>query len=241
MFHRNLATLLLEWKNRRVRKPLVIRGARQVGKTSAVHQFGSQEFETYIYINLELEDNAALFARMQPVKDLLQLIQLKFNKKISPGSTLIFIDEVQNSDVAMNQLRYFYEEMPDLHVVAAGSLLEVKMKSEGFAFPVGRVEYCYLHPVTFDEFLAAQGEIEALNYISSVKPDTVIPEEIHIMMMKKFQSFLLVGGMPEAVARYAETQSFIDVDPVYESILTGLRDDVFKYSSAAKAKYIQHF
>lgn len=240
MFHRNIATLLIEWKNKRGRKPLVIRGARQVGKTSAVHQFGSTAFETYIYINLELADNAALFARMQPVRDLLQLIQLKFNKKITSGATLIFIDEVQNSDIAMNQLRYFYEEVPDLHVVAAGSLLEVKMKSEGFTFPVGRVEYCYLHPATFDEFLAAQGETEALQYIFSVKPDTVIPEEIHTMMMKKFHSFLLVGGMPEAVARYAETRSFIDVDPVYESILTGLRDDVSKYASAAKTKYIQH-
>jgi len=240
MFQRNIAKFLTNWKNAIGRKPLVIRGARQVGKTSAVHQFGREEFETYIYINLELEDNAALFARMQLVRELLQLIQLKFNKKILPGSTLIFIDEVQNSDVAMNQLRYFYEEMPDLHVIAAGSLLELKMKSEGFSFPVGRVEYCYLHPVTFDEFLAAQGETEALNYISSIKPGAVIPEEIHTMLMKKFHSYLLVGGMPEAVARYAETRSFIDVDPVYESILTGLRDDVSKYASAAKVKYIQH-
>jgi uncharacterized protein len=240
MFPRNIAKLLIEWKNKRERKPLVVRGARQVGKTSAVHQLGRAEFSTYIHINLELEDHAALFTRMQPVKELLQLIQLKFNKKILPGSTLIFIDEVQNSAIAMNQLRYFYEEVPDLHVVAAGSLLEVKMKSEGFALPVGRVEYCYLHPVTFDEFLAAQGETEALQYLSSVTPDTVVPEEIHTMLMKKFHSFLLVGGMPEAVARYAETRSFIDVDPVYESILTGLRDDVSKYASAAKVKYIQH-
>jgi hypothetical protein len=240
VFQRNIAKLLVEWKNKSGRKPLVIRGARQVGKTSAVHQFGSAGFETYIYINLELEDNVALFARMQPVRDLLQLIQLKFNKKITSGTTLIFIDEVQNSHIAMNQLRYFYEEVPDLHVVAAGSLLEVKMKSEGFTFPVGRVEYCYLHPATYDEFLVAQGETEALSYILSVKPDTVIPEEIHAMMMKKFHSFLLVGGMPEAVARYAENRSFIDLDPVYESILTGLRDDVSKYASAAKTKYIQH-
>ena len=240
MFHRNIAEHLMEWKNRKARKPLVIRGARQVGKTSAVQQFGSKSFDTYIPINLELKDHAALFTRVQPIKDLLQLIQLKFNKKISPGSTLIFIDEVQNSDIAMNQLRYFHEEMPDLHVVAAGSLLEVKMKSEGFAFPVGRVEYCYLHPVTFDEFLAAQGETEALSYLSSIKPDTVIPEEIHSIMMKKFHAYLLVGGMPEAVERYAQTQSFIDVDPVYESILTGLRDDVSKYASAAKTKYLQH-
>lgn len=240
MFRRNIQSFLLEWKDKKGRKPLVIRGARQVGKTSAVHQFGVAAFETYLYINLELDEHAALFARMHTIRELLQLIQLKFNKKITPGSTLIFIDEVQSSDIAMNQLRYFHEELPELHVVAAGSLLEVKMKSEGFSFPVGRVEYCYLHPATFDEFLAAQGETEALNYLSSVKQDTAIPEEIHAMMLKKFHSYLLVGGMPEAVARYAETRSFIDVDPVYESILTGLRDDVFKYATAAKTKYLQH-
>jgi uncharacterized protein len=102
------------------------------------------------------------------------------------------------------------------------------------------VEYCYLHPVTFDEFLAAQCETEALRYIVSVKQDTAISKEIHAMLQKKFNTYLLVGGMPEAVAHYAESRSFIDVDPVYKSILTGLRDDVSKYASDAKAKYIQH-
>ncbi|MFZ1984032.1 MAG: AAA family ATPase [Desulfatitalea sp.] len=240
MFDRNISKILMEWKSKPGRKPLVIRGARQVGKTFAVHRFGHDAFDTFIYINLEHEDHAALFRRMLSVKERLELIQLKFNTKITSGSTLVFIDEVQNSGIAMNQLRYFYEEMPDLHVIAAGSLLEVKMKSEGFAFPVGRVEYCYLHPVTFDEFLAALGETEAQNYIHSVKPGSVIPEEIQAMMMKKYSEYLLVGGMPEAVARYTQTRSFIDVDPVYESILTGLRDDVSKYASVAKTKYIQH-
>lgn len=240
MFNRNISKYLFAWKNSKGRKPLVLRGARQVGKTSVVHQLGSREFETYIYINLELEDNAALFTRMMPVKELIQLIQLKFNRKITPGTTLIFIDEVQNSDIAMNQLRYFYEEIPELHVIAAGSLLEVKIKSEGFSFPVGRVENCYMYPVTFDEFLLALGETEALEYISSVKPDTAIPEEIHAMLTKKFHTYVLIGGMPEAVARFADTQSFIDIDAVYESILTGLRDDVAKYATSAKVKYIQH-
>jgi uncharacterized protein len=240
MFNRNIAKFLAAWKSVKGRKPLVIRGARQVGKTSAAQKFGKEAFDTYIYINLELEDNAALFTRMMPVKELIQLIQLKFNTKIIPGSTLLFIDEVQNSDVAMNQLRYFYEEVPDLHVVAAGSLLEVRMNSEGFSFPVGRVEYCYLHPVTFDEFLMAQGETEALEFLLSIKAGDVIPEEMHTILMKRFQTYILVGGMPEAVARYGETKSFIDVDTVYESILTGLRDDVAKYATAAKVKYIRH-
>ncbi|MBI5181407.1 MAG: ATP-binding protein [Nitrospirae bacterium] len=240
MFKRSINKFFLEWKNRKKRKPLVIRGARQVGKTSAINLFAGDSFKTYIYINLEQEDNLALFSRMIPFRELIQAIQLKFNKKIITGATLIFIDEIQNSSIAMNQLRYFYEEMPDLHVAAAGSLLEVKMKSEGFSFPVGRVEYCYMYPVTFEEYLSAMGETEALHYINSVKPEEKVPAEIHNTLMKKYQEYLLVGGMPEAVARYAETKSLIDVDPVYESILTGFKDDVLKYASIAKAKYIQY-
>jgi len=240
MFQRAINKFFLEWKNRKKRKPLVIRGARQVGKTSAVNLFAKNSFKTYIYINMEQEDNLALFSRMNPLHELIQAIQLKFNKKIVPETTLIFIDEIQNSGIAMNQLRYFYEEMPDLHVAAAGSLLEVKMKSEGFSFPVGRVEYCYMYPVTFEEYLAVMGETESLDYIDSVKADKKIPPEIHTTLMKKYHEYLLVGGMPEAVARYAETKSLIDIDPVYESILTGFKDDVMKYASLAKAKYIQY-
>lgn len=201
MFEREINKIFLEWKNRKKRKPLVIRGARQVGKTSAVNLFAEDSFKTYIYINLEQEDNLALFSRMNPVHELVQAIQLKFNKKIIAGATFIFIDEIQNSSIAMNQLRYFYEEMPDLHVAAAGSLLEVKMKSEGFSFPVGRVEYCYMHPVTFEEYLSAMKETEALHYINSVKPEKKIPSEIHNTLMKKYQEYLLVGGMPEAARK----------------------------------------
>src|SRR4030065_2468118 len=240
MFERSINKLFLEWKDRKKRKPLVIRGARQVGKTSAVTLFAGHSFKTYIYINLEQEDNLALFSRMIPVREVIQAIQLKFNKKIITGTTLIFIDEIQNSGIAMSQLRYFYEEMPDLHVAAAGSLLEVKMKSAGFSFPVGRVEYCYMYPVTFEEYLSAMGETESLHYINSVKPEKKIPVEIHNTLMKKYQEYLLVRGQTEAGARYAETKSLIDVDPVYESIFTGFKDDVLKYASIAKAKYIQY-
>jgi len=137
MFSRNIEKLLIEWKKKKGRKPLVIRGARQVGKTAAVHQFGSTAFASYIYINLELEDHAALFARMQPVRELLQLIQIKFNKKITSGSTLIFIDEVQNSDIAMNQLRYFYEEVPDLHVIARVRCWKLRSSRRGSHFLLG--------------------------------------------------------------------------------------------------------
>ena len=240
LFKRNINEFLLSWKTREKRKPLVIRGARQVGKTSAVHLFAEESFNSYIYLNMELEDHKSLFSKMYPVHELIQMIQLKFNRRILPGATLIFIDEIQNASTAMNQLRYFYEELPQLHVIAAGSLLEVKMKKEGFSFPVGRVEYCYLYPVTFDEFLAAAGETETLSFLNSITTNTLLSEEMHHILMKKYQEYLLVGGMPEAVARYIETRSLLDIDPVYESILTGFKDDVYKYTGEAKAKYLQY-
>lgn len=239
MFKRNINKFLISWKNKDNRKPLVIRGARQVGKTSAVNLFARDEFDSYIYINLEQEDNLALFSKTQPIKDVIQIIQIKYNKKIIPGKTLIFIDEIQNSDIAMGQLRYFYEEMPAVHVIAAGSLLEVKMKKEGFSFPVGRVEYCYMYPVTFDEFLLASGNRELLEYLDNLHANTVIPEEVHQVSLKKFHEYMIVGGMPEAVSAYIKTKTYIDVDPVYESILTGFKDDVHKYSGFAKSKYLQ--
>ena len=239
LFPRNIKHLFMEWKTRDNRKPLVVRGARQTGKTSAVHELAAEAFDSYVYINLEKADDLSLFSRMYSIQELLQIIQLKFNKKIIPGKTLIFIDEIQASPAAMSQLRYFYEESPALHVIAAGSLLEVKMKTEGFSFPVGRVEYCYLHPVSFDEFLGALHETESLDFINSIKTTTHIPDDIHTILMKRFHEYILVGGMPEAVQRYAAEKSFINVNPVYESIITGFKDDVFKYSREAKAKYLQ--
>ena len=127
-----------------------MRGARQVGKTNAVENFARTNFQEYVYLNLEKNVDAEIFQGVVSAADLVQTIQLRTGKKIIPGSTFLFIDEIQYSAAAMTQLRYLYEELPALHVAAAGSLLEAKMKREGFSFPVGRVEYCYMHPVRFD-------------------------------------------------------------------------------------------
>ncbi|MCP5046829.1 MAG: hypothetical protein GY940_06635, partial [bacterium] len=137
-------------------------------------------------------------------------------------------------------MRYFFEELPGLHVMAAGSLLEIKIKEEGFSFPVARVEYCYMHPVTFYEFLEAVGDKETVDYIRNLDCSTPIPDEIHGLLMKKCYEYIIVGGMPEAVAEYVRGRSFIDLDPIYESILTGFRDDVYKYASQSKVPYLQH-
>jgi uncharacterized protein len=238
MFRRNIQKYLIEWKTKKSRKPLIIRGARQVGKTSVVKLF-SDSFDHYIYLNLEQKDNQDLFKEMIPIKQLIQIIQLKENIKITEGTTLLFIDEIQQSSIAMNQLRYFYEETPELHVVAAGSLLEVKMKKEGFSFPVGRVEYCYMYPVTFDEYLNATNDTQFVSTIGNISIGQVIPEQTHHILMKKFYEYLLIGGMPEAVAMYIETKDLLDLNSIYESIITGFKDDVFKYSNDAKAKYLQ--
>ncbi|MEK6556999.1 MAG: ATP-binding protein, partial [Candidatus Margulisiibacteriota bacterium] len=199
----------------------------------------SDTFDNFIYLNLERQDNQDLFKEMTPIHQIIQMIQLKENIKVVPGKTLLFVDEIQQSAIAMNQLRYFYEEVPDLHVIAAGSLLEVKMKKEGFSFPVGRVEYCYMHPVTFDEYLLANGDTASTLFIESISLDQTIPEQTHHILMKKFYDYLLIGGMPEAVSTYVETKNLLDLNSIYESITTGFKDDVFKYSTEAKAKYLQ--
>lgn len=240
MFNRDILKFFDAWYYKKRRKPLVIRGARQVGKTVAVTLFGEKNFKEIITLNLEKEENLSMFQRMMPISDLIQLIQLKTGKKIIPGSTLLFIDEIQNSQIAMTQMRYFFEEFPDLHVMAAGSLLEIKIKREGFSFPVGRVEYCYMYPVTFYEFLEAIGDMETVQYIRDIDLNVPLPEEIHNLLLKKFYQYLMVGGMPETVAEYSASRSFINLDPIYESILSGFKDDVYKYAAGTKVPYLQH-
>ncbi len=240
MFNRNIKSLLENWKNRPNRKPLVVRGARQVGKTVAIKKFGNECFDNIIYLNLERPEDLDLFNEKISISNFIELIQIKFNATFIPGKTLLFIDEIQVSIVAMKMLRFFYEDFPQFHVITAGSLLEVKMKNEGFSFPVGRVEFCYMFPLTFDEFLSATGEKKLLTKIKSLKINSDISLPLHRICIEKFYDFLIVGGMPEAVATFADTKSFVALDRIYDSIVTGYLDDVFKYSGAAKAKYLQH-
>ncbi|MFC1595912.1 ATP-binding protein [Candidatus Margulisiibacteriota bacterium] len=239
MFDRNITKYLISWKERPARKPLIIRGARQVGKTVAVELF-AEEFQSFVSLNLDRNDHLQLFHNTNNVQELIQAIQLKTNIRIIPGSTLLFIDEIQNSPEAIKLLRFFYEDFPDLHVVAAGSLLEVKMAKEGFSFPVGRVEYCYMYPVSFNEYLQAMGEAEALHYLSTCTANTSIPPNIHNMLMQKFHEYIFVGGMPEAVKAFAENRDYLELNNIYESILTSYYDDIHKYATKAEVPYIQH-
>lgn len=234
-FKRQLSESLIEWKNSKNRKPLVIRGARQTGKTTLLKQFG-RTFDSCIYLNLEKRDDAQLFNNNLPATELIQLICLE-KKCERTEKTLLFIDEIQNSPKAVEQLRYFYEDIPDLFVVCAGSLLEVMMDRHKISFPVGRVEFRYLFPMTFKEFLLALGENQALDLYEK----KLIPDFARVTLEKLFRLYQFVGGMPEVVSRYVETRDLSELQPVFESLLTAYKDDATKYAkNDNEANIIRH-
>lgn len=229
MFERIAIRYLRSWATKEERKPLVLRGARQVGKTTLVELF-AQDFDTYIYLNLEEKENAELFAADYSFEDLLAGIYFKANKQQDENKrTLIFIDEIQNEPKAVQVLRYFYEKRPDLYVIAAGSLLESLM-GRHISFPVGRVEYMALHPCTFVEFLKAMGQ----NVIAEQIEQVSLPASLHSHAMDLFKKYMIVGGLPEAVANYAQFNDLVRLNGVFNSLLSGYRDDVEKYANKPK-------
>lgn len=240
MFNRKIINYLLEWKDKKERKPLVIRGARQVGKTSAVLIFAEKYFKNIINLNLEKSEHLSLFREPVSIEDFEKIIQIKFNQKIIPGKTLVFIDEIQNSPSLIKLLRFFYEEKPDIHVIAAGSLLQAKIEREGLSMPVGRVEYVYLYPFDFFEYLEAKGEKELLNFLKDVSLDDHIPKGIHDTSLKLFYEYTMVGGMPEIVKIFLERNDINYLRNIYSSLFTSYSEDVYKYSSLANSKYLTH-
>ncbi len=224
-FRRNIFNSLDEWKNKDGHKPLVMRGARQVGKTTVIKEFG-KTFDTFIALNLEKSGDRVFFTDDMDPKLAFQKICLE--KKVEPkGKTLLFLDEIQNSPQAVALLRYFYEEMPDLYVISAGSLLEVMMQKRKISFPVGRVEYIYLFPMTFREFLDAASEKQAL----AIYDEIPVQEWAIPSLEKLFKTYTLVGGMPEAVKTFIESKDITKVSAVYRNLFTSYIDDVGKYAS----------
>lgn len=240
MFNRRIIAYLEEWKLKKTRKPLVLRGARQVGKTHAVKLFAQNNFTNFIYINLDRSEDRQIFGRIDSLSDFIKTVEVTLHQKLTPGDTLLFIDEIQNSPKLIELLRFFYEELPGLHVIVAGSLLEAVIEKSGLAMPVGRVEYAYMHPLTFFEFLEAGKNDELLKFLQELNPDDQIPLSIHELAKKLFHEYSLIGGMPEVVAAYYNKTQQVEINNIYSSLLTAYVDDVFKYSSSADVKYVQH-
>ena len=240
MFTRKILTYLEQWKSKSERKPLVLRGARQVGKTSAVLMFGKKHFTSVLHINLENVEHARLFRESISMEEFKDIVQIKFSQTLIPGETLVFLDEIQNSPCLIKLLRFFYELMPELHVIASGSLLDVIIEREGFSFPVGRVEFAYMYPLDFFEFLEAKKETELLEYLKNISLEKKIPDGLHQKALKQFYEYTMIGGMPEIVQAYAANRDIHALSSLYASLLTGYCEDVYKYSSLANAKYLHY-
>ncbi|MES2454159.1 MAG: AAA family ATPase [Bacteroidota bacterium] len=227
---------LEKWLAKADRKPLIIRGARQVGKTTMINQF-AKRFEQYIYLNLELPNDRSPFEQFTDIDVLVQNLFFIQNKVLSKkGSTLIFIDEIQEVPEALNILRYFYESEPDIAIIAAGSMLET-LFNKNISFPVGRVEYKVLRPASFPEFLDAIGESSALNYLET----TPAPHFTHEKLLQLFHTYALIGGMPEIVNNYSINKDLTELQSVYESLIVAYIDDVEKYAAtSSQVQYIRH-
>lgn len=235
-FKRQIEKRLIEWKNSSNRKPLVLRGARQVGKTTLIQEF-AKTYNQAILLNLEKPSDIKVFNEHEEVKTIKEVLFIANNlSSDSTEPTLLFIDEIQESPKAIQLLRYFYEELPELHVISAGSLLEFAIK-EVKSFPVGRVEYLYLHPLNFSEFLLAQQHIQAHTALLQVP----VKETAHTTLLQLFNTYAIIGGMPEVVQRYLENKEISSLPKVYESIWETYKNDVEKYASNdTERKIIKH-
>ena len=231
-FNRKMQQVLVEWKEKKQPKPLNIHGERQVGKTTLITEFG-KGFDTFIQLNLELKEDADLFSGNLGAPECYQRILL--TKNIRPGkSVLLFIDEIQNSPSAMQMLRYFYEKLPELYVISAGSLLEQALADNTFSFPVGTVEYRYLYPLSFVEYLEAARESQLLEYIGNDD----IPEWALEHAYQTFHTYTMVGGMPEVVGEYLKKEEISATIPIYQSLLTSYQEDTAKYARNHPMRHI---
>ncbi|KAA2215784.1 ATP-binding protein [Maribacter flavus] len=235
-FYRHAMKSLEDWKTRKNRKPLVLRGARQVGKTTLVQEFG-KSFDVLISLNLEKSRDKAFFTQYGEVPTIMEALYLAHNIIPKKGQEiLLFIDEIQEEPKAIQLLRYFYEEIPELHVIAAGSLLEFAIQ-EVESFPVGRIEFLYLFPLNFSEYLQAIGHYTGFMQLETAPVSPIA----HDTLLQLFHRYAILGGMPEIIQRTIDGETLSQLPRTYESIWGTYKEDVEKYASnATERKVIRH-
>ena len=237
MFNRYIELELKKWKTSSIRKPLIIRGARQVGKTSVVRKFGRENFGQVIEINLEKKDQLLVFDKATSVDDFLKRISLFFDKSVIPNTSLLFIDEIQESKNTMELLRFFSEEKPQLHIIAAGSLLEAKI-DKNWLVPVGRVDYKYLYPMTFFEYLLAKKKTALLDSLKKIKLEDQF--QFGDLAGELFKDYTVIGGMPEVISSYIKNGGYDEVKTILGRLQTAYIDDIRKYSKSNRDnKYLE--
>ena len=229
---RSIDVALLEWKESPLRKPLLVRGARQVGKSSSVRHLG-ETFKYFLEVNLERNPEVVeIFKGNRDVRDIVRKLHDYYDVPIVPGETLLFLDEIQRSEDVIRSLWFFKEDFRELHVVAAGSLLEFALKDLS-SFGVGRVSSLFVYPMSFDEFLLATGQQGLWRAKQDCNSSHPLLKAFYEKLVEAFRSFMLVGGMPEAVAAYAQTGSYRASSDIVNEILQGYEDDFAKYSAKA--------
>lgn len=224
---RKILSDLCMWKDAKRRKPLILRGARQVGKTWILQEFGKRFFADTLYINFERqEEYKQFFETTKDVHRILQNLSLASGKKITTD-TLIIFDEIQACEKALNTLKYFCEDAPEYYIVSAGSLLGLKL-SQGF--PVGKVDFLEMHSMSFEEFLLANGDENLLNYLNSIEEITPIPDAFFNPLVEKLKMYFIIGGMPEAVLVWTQDRDVLTADNVLENILLSFENDFGKHA-----------
>lgn len=238
---RKITQQLIEWKNSTSRKPLIINGARQVGKTFILREFGRENYKNTVYVNLESNGTvASMFSDDISPSKLIKYLEAETGERILPNETLIILDEIQSCERAVTSLKYFYEETPEYHIAAAGSLLGVAINRNQTSFPVGKVNVMRLYPLDFEEFLTATGNDLLIEQITECYNNmSPMNEALHKKAIGLYYDYLIVGGMPEAVKVFIETNSYIDSGLVQRSIIDSYTADMAKYASNSEAVKIR--
>jgi len=237
---REIEKTLAVWRDDPARKPLLVRGARQVGKSYAIEQFGRRHFESVVVADFELEPRlATCFEGSLEPATVLEPLSTLVRAPVTPGRTLLFLDEIQLCPRALMALRYFHERLPQLHVIAAGSLVDFALESEDFRMPVGRVQYLHMCPLSFNEFLDATGQSGTLAMLGAAVPQSPPHAAAHEHLIEQVRTYCAVGGMPAAVAEYVSSRDLSRVRRAHLSIMQTYRDDFAKYSSRARYPYLQ--
>lgn len=228
---------LIEWKESKYRKPLILKGARQVGKTYILKQFGKENYEGVAYFNFDHdEDLYNLFENTKDPKRILEQLAFIYGKAIIPGKTLIIFDEIQECPNALNSLKYFYEEANEYHIACAGSLLGIRLSHT--SFPVGKVDFLNMYPMTFSEFLIADNAQNLVDYMDSLEKIEKIPDIFFNQLEEKLKAYFIIGGMPEAVSAWVNEKDMELVNKIQDNILSAYESDFSKHTQDSEANKI---
>lgn len=238
--YREIINDLKKWKDKARRKPLLLTGVRQCGKTYIVEEFAKEYFDSYVYVNFESTENlAAVFDYDFDIRRIITELERYFKTKITVGKTLLFFDEIQECPRAITALKYFCENMKELHLICAGSLLGVALKEQNISFPVGKVNRLQLYPMSFKEFVIANGREDLIEVFDEWPVDRAVPELYSVPMKKLLKEYYIVGGMPEAVKTWIETGDIAEAEEVQNEILKDYADDFSKHAPSTEVPKIR--